>query len=681
MFVLRHRTASALAAALSIGLAGGAVAGAPAVSAKPINTCQPTACVPGLTIGLTTTNSKGQQVPIAGTAGLYVWGAATEPDGSILIGDYWNYRIVHYEDNEVNASGGNPATPATPASPYVFSNSTFGHGPNTNQAPFGLCVNNDPSSPLYGYVYMAEGAFYQVNEYDPNGNWVTSWGTARTRSVTTVNFSYPSQCTVDPTNGLVYIANQWGKSVVVLDPTNTNPPQFVSPPSPNTFIQPRSMAFDSGGNLWIGDEGHKRLDIYFPGPGGTLNLTVAPNKVVKAPPCDPIVPSCTSTTFDLRGLAIDATTGLAFVANGQGCNVQIFNADPSSASYGKFVANVNGVPAGGANCGTGNGQFGSGARDIAVDGNHDVWIGDLGNFRAQVFDESGNFQFAVPNPPAPPPTGGFNGPRGVAFDTSGNLYVTDTYNERIQAFQPNGSGGYAFSKQWGARGDSPATMNYPRLMCYDPLSQDSNGDVGALIVANTDSNTIVAWDTATSPPTFQWASVNPTTNKGVLVDPYGVACDPSTGYIYAANSNAKNITVFDQNGNRLGAMGGGQISGFLRGITVDTTDGSVWTDIGENTVYHFAPWASGGALIASFKNPAGSSPFGIATDANYVYVAFSSTNEVAQYDRSGNLLGVFGGAGTPVGQMKTPQGLAFGPDGDLYVVEMNNDRVSQWQVP
>src|SRR5579872_477795 len=42
------------------------------------------------------------------TAQIYAWGTATMPDGSILVGDYWNLRVVHY-----NANG-------TPATPFVF---------------------------------------------------------------------------------------------------------------------------------------------------------------------------------------------------------------------------------------------------------------------------------------------------------------------------------------------------------------------------------------------------------------------------------------------------------------------------------------------------------------------------------------------------------------------------------
>ena len=63
-----------------------------------------------------------------------------------------------------------------------------------------------------------------------------------------------------------------------------------------------------------------------------------------------------TTTFDMRGLAIDPTTGMAFVANGQNCLVQSFNANPSSSSYGAFVNQLQRVGSG-SDCGSGRGQF------------------------------------------------------------------------------------------------------------------------------------------------------------------------------------------------------------------------------------------------------------------------------------------------------------------------------------
>ena len=563
------------------------------------------------------------------TAQVYAWGAATMPDGSILIGDYWNLRIVHY-----NADG-------TPATPFVFAGKA-GFGAGTNQAPFGLCVDNS-AGPGRGDVFMTEGSLYNVNEYGPTGAFITSWG--NNKAVHSVAFNYPSQCAVNPVNEKLYISNQWGKSMVILDPLNpSTPAQFISPPAPNTFIQPRSLAFDSAGNVWIANQGHHRIDIY-------------PNGLTGTKPIKSILPpGGVSTTFDMRGLAIDTVNNLAFVSNGQGCLVQEFNANPSSPSFGQFIINFNGVGSTGSDCGTGPGQFEDGARDIAVDGSHDVWVSDLGDFRAQVFSESGALIRAVPTPPGPPPTGGFNGPRGDAFDAAGDLFVSDTYNERMEKFTLVG-GVYKFSLAWGMRGETPNTFNYPRLMCFDPV----NGDI---IVANTDSNEIVAWSTSGHEA---WAGTG-------LADPYGVAC-AANGTIYAANSNGQDVVVFNSAGVKTATIGSGL--GFVRGIWVDS-DGSIWTDVdATGNVYHFS---AAGVQLSKFNVGATSGAFGIAGDAGFLYIALASSNTVAQYTRSGTLIGTFGGAGTTLGKLRTPQGLAFGPNGHLYVVEQNNDRVSEWAV-
>ena len=563
------------------------------------------------------------------TAQVYAWGAATMPDGSVLIGDYWNFRIVHY-----NANG-------TPATPFVFAGKE-GFGPGTNQAPFGICVDTS-TGPGRGDVFMTEGSLYNVNEYGPTGAFITSWGT--TSAVHPVAFTYPSQCAVNPVNEKLYISNQWAKSMVILDPSNpTAAAQFISPPSPNDFIQPRSLAFDSAHNVWIANQGHHRIDIWPNGLTGTKPIkTILP-------------PGGVSSTFDMRGLAIDTTNNLAFVSNGQGCLVQEFNANPSSPNFGQFITNFNGVGSTGSDCGTGPGQFEDGARDIAVDGSHDVWVSDLGDFRAEEFAESGTFIRAVPTPPGPPPTGGFNGPRGATFDAAGDLFVSDTYNERIEKFTLVG-GVYKFSLAWGMRGESASTFNYPRLMCFDPV----NGDI---IVANTDSNEVVAWTTSGHEV---WAGTG-------LADPYGVAC-ASNGTVYAANSNGQDVVAFNSSGVETGTIG--SRLGFVRGIWVDT-DESIWVDVdASGAVYHFS---AAGTQLGKFNVGAANGAFGIAGDAGYLYIALASSNTVAQYTRSGTLVATFGGAGTALGKLQTPQGLAFGPNGNLFVVEQNNDRVSEWSV-
>jgi DNA-binding beta-propeller fold protein YncE len=245
-------------------------------------------------------------------------------------------------------------------------------------------------------------------------------------------------------------------------------------------------------------------------------------------------------------------------------------------------------------------------------------------------------------------------------------------------------------------------------MCWDPLTPLQNGASGALIVANTDSNMAVGWNpAAASPvvaqtPTGPWETAGGTPPVGTLDDPYGVACDPSTGDVYVANSNGGNIVVFNASGTELGTMGTltkGKL-GFTQGIWVDS-DGSVWAASGKNdTVYHFASWGAGGAELGSVNVDASlgvasgaAGTYGIAGDAGYVYIALPSVNEVGQFVREGAatvsgsctaalcLVGTFGSRGTGLGKLATPQGLAFGPDGDLYVVEESNDRVSQWVVP
>ena len=423
------------------------------------------------------------------------------PDGSILVGDYWNYRIVHY-----NADG-------TPATPFVFSQSKFGFGPDTNQAPFGLCVDNS-GGPFQGYVYMTEGSLYNVNQYDPNGNWVTSWGTTKppTRWPSTIPRSAWSART-----GLVYIANQWGDKHNPPSPTSSSSTRYqhghlrVADECQYTFNRPRgawrSTAPATSGSptrATTASTSTTRAACRAPGRRRAAFRSRRSRHPVacRAPSTCAVwhrhdAPTSPSSPTGRAASCRSSTPIRRARASGRSCELQRCC-----------------VPAA-ATAAPGNGQFEDGARDIAVDGNHQVWVGDLGVLPRPGLRRERQLPFVAPANPDPDLAAdrrASTARAGLRSTAPDDMYVTDMFNERIEEFTPNGSGGYVYDREWGMRGDTASTMNYPRLLCIDPQT-------GNLIVANTDSSTAVAWNVGANPPKEVWA-------YGALKSPYGVACSP-----------------------------------------------------------------------------------------------------------------------------------------------------------
>src|SRR5262245_42057478 len=97
--------------------------------------------------------------------------------------------------------------------------------------------------------------------------------------------------------------------------------------------------------------------------------------------------------------------------------------------------------------GTGPGQFGAvSPQRIAFGPNGNLYVGDFGNGRVQIFSPTGVFlgQFGSPGSS----DGQFQGPLQIAFSPLGEVYVADEQNYRIQKFSSTG----AFLLKWGSYG-------------------------------------------------------------------------------------------------------------------------------------------------------------------------------------------------------------------------------------
>ena len=607
-----------------------------------------------------------------GHAELYGWGAATMLDGSVLMGDYWNMRVQRVTLDP----GGSIAS----IDPNFISNVGFQAG--HHQAPYGFGVD-----PVSGNVYVADTDRRGVDLYDPDGNFILEWGA---QGDGPNKFLYPSRVAVR-SDGRVYVADTWANQIAVdsVNGTTKNVTElgtfgsFGSGPGCK-MKQPHGMAW------WYGPDGTASID------DDRLFVVDANNKQIDVYGSDPMAsiygPGCNwlysfgqagngpgQFTGDLRGLAIDADdpespTGAAvYVVDAAGNRVRKFDTDGTwIRTFGDAATNWTAPEPG---------SFSDGGREITVDEHHRVWVGDMPDFRFQVFDGlTGEIVTTVPQVPggySPPPTDGFNAPRGVAIDATGNRFVTDTYNQRVLKYDADGN----FVTQWGSRGRSDYAFNYARMIAVSPPDQ-------AVVVADTDNHSIKKFS---NDGTFLCRAGGLGDAGALMRSPHGVDV-AADGTIFVTDTRNGLLKAFDAGCGFLFASSyprgtnpqSGQLN-FVRGIAVDPSDNSVWvSDSSQDVVKHYAVDVQAGTFtwIGTLGSKGASEnqwkgPFDLEVAGDRLIVADAAANQLKVWNtQTGEFVEAFGGGGIALGKFQQPQGMDVSPlDGTLWVVEQRNERL------
>jgi uncharacterized protein (TIGR03437 family) len=470
-------------------------------------------------------------------------------------------------------------------------------------------------------------------------------------------FNAPLGMAVDSTTGNLYVADTGNNRVLRFpapfsNPSRAEPDAVYGQPGFTTLTAgttkglmsaPRALAFDSGGNLWVADTGNNRVLRF---SASLLNSLTPPDADTVIGQKDFFSGAANSGGPAISGSGFSTPAGLVFdqqdnlyVSDFNNARVLKFSAPLGPTVVNPVASDVIGQPGfvtGAVSAQTTNATL-AGPAGLSVDSSGNLYVTDPGDNRVLVFPLKalsngaqtvfGQSDFASTTanvgvfPSASPNT--LYAPADVKLDASGNLYVADTGNNRVLGYS---GGSKSATRVWGQSdfsGNGPNQVKATGMSAPSRVAIDYSQSPYALYVSDTANHRILVWKDA----------------------------------VHFRNGDPADLVI-------------GQPDFRTAIPNVDTR----------------------GSLTATSTSL--SSPMGIAVQPNTgsLFVADSGNNRVLRFPRPVNQVGRIT-ADAVIGQvdfasalsalvtassLRGPRGLAFGPDGDLFVADTGNNRVLEF---
>lgn len=526
------------------------------------------------------------------------------------------------------------------AAPYVKA-----AGEITQVGCVGLCVYADamdaPRSVAVDSqdnVYVLQRATFTspVVKFSSDGAVIDAWGSYG-YGETGLLSSDPTGIAIDASDN-VYIADASSNRIQKFSSDGTflaawgaNGGDGSSGTGNGEFNQPRSIAIDTSGNIYVTDQFNHRVQKF--DSDGTFLAKWGANGG------DGTAGSGNGEFDGPSGITTDSD-GNVYVSD-TAYRVQKFD------SNGTYLAQWG-------SSGSGDGQFSGSYFGIEVDSNDTIYVADEQNARIQKFSNAGTYlsQFGVYGYEED----NLQSPRDVAIDSNGNAYVADQYTNAVKKFNSSG----VYQQSFGVNIENSYMNNEDALFAATSVASDAQGNY---YVAEAEANRISKFNnsnvkiaTIGSGNPNGYGGFEGNSGPGQFDGPFGVALDAG-GNLYVADRYNHRIQKFDANGSYLtqwGVYGSG--AGELNsptGVTIGP-DGNVYVTDAEN--YRIQKFSSTGTYLSQFgSNGTGNGEFGavygsVAFDTSgNIYVPDTENARIQKFDSSGNYLDQWAVGNFPIG--------------------------------
>ena len=580
-------------------------------------------------------------------------------------------------------------------------------------APAGLAVDTS------GNVYIADVQNSRVREVSAAGTISTVAGNGLSGysgdggPAGSARLSLPAAVAVDSAGNL-YIAD-WGNAVVrkvsaagtIITIAGNGSPGYSGDGGPAVNAQlnePRGVAVDNSGNLYIADTGNRVIRKV--SAGGTIT-TIAGNGTFGysgdgGPASDAEITSAI-------GIAVDAGGNLyiADIYNQRIRKVSAAGIITTIAGDGLFGYSGDGGPAASARLGSPAG--------VALDASGNLYIADSYNYRIRKVSAAGIITTVAGD--------GFNNysgdggaaaaaqlsePEGVAVDGAGNVYIADTANQRVRKVSADGvitpvagAGSAGYSGDGGPA--TSAQLYHPTGIALDAsgnlyIADALNSVIRAVSVAG-------AITTVAGNGTAGFSGDGGSAASAQLFRPNGVAVD-AAGNLYIADTNnnrirkvsAEGIITTIAGGSAFGYSGDGDpaydaLLNAPSGVAVDARGNLYIADTGNGQIRKISPagiistvpTALAPEIGSGLPGPPLTEPNSVAVDAaGNLYIAEQEFDRIRKVSASGDVTIVAGnnaagysGDGGPAreAQLYFPYGVAVSAGGDVYIADSLNNAV------